>query len=104
MTRDDDSIGGIAEALEKLNAKIDGAIASGKRRGRDREEDAPRSVSSLDRGRGDDPLEIQGVLFQVRVRSAGAGKACRHICSFLQCAMSASSRSSPKTSSVDSNS
>lgn len=52
----------IAEALEKLTSKLDGAIASGKRRSR---EDEPRSVSSL--GRGADPLEIQGVLFQVRV-------------------------------------
>lgn len=52
----------IAEALEKLTSKLDGAIASGKRRSR---EDEPRSVSSL--GRGADPLEIQGVLFQIRV-------------------------------------
>lgn len=56
----------IAEALETLSSKLDGAIASGKRR-RSREEDEPRSVSSLNRGRGDDPLEIQGVLFQIRV-------------------------------------
>jgi hypothetical protein len=40
--RDDESIGGIAEALEKLNAKLDGAVAGGRRsRGRDREEDPP---------------------------------------------------------------
>jgi hypothetical protein len=66
--RDDESISGIAEALEKLNAKLDGAVASGRRsRGRDRDEDAPRSVSSLERGRSEDPLEIRGVLFQVRV-------------------------------------
>lgn len=65
--RDDESISGIAEALEKLNAKLDGAVAGGRRsRGRDRE-DAPRSVSSLERGRSEDLLEIRGVLFQVRV-------------------------------------
>lgn len=55
----------IAEALEKLASKLDAAIGSGKRRSR--EEDEPRSVSSLNRGRGDDPLEIRGVLFQVKV-------------------------------------
>jgi len=64
IMRDD----GIAEALEKLSKKLDGAVAGGRRsRDRDREEDAPRSVSSLERGRNEDPLEIRGVLFQVRV-------------------------------------
>jgi hypothetical protein len=66
IMRDDESISGIAEALEKLNAKLDGAVAGG-RRSRDREEDAPRSVGSLERGRNEDALEIRGVLFQVRV-------------------------------------
>lgn len=53
----------VAEALDRLASKLDSAIGSGKRRSRG--EDEPRSVSSL--GRGADPLEIQGVLFQVRV-------------------------------------
>ena len=75
MTREDDSIGGITEALEKLNAKLDGAVAGGRRtRNRDREEDAPRSVSSMERGRSEDPLEIQGVLFQVRVSVGRRGE------------------------------
>ena len=66
--RDDESINGIADALEKLSKKLDGAVDRGRRsRGRDREEDAPRSVSSLERGQNEDPLEIRGVLFQVRV-------------------------------------
>lgn len=55
----------IAEALENLSSKLDGAVASSKRRSR--EDNEPRSVSSLNRGRGEDPLEIQGVLFQVKV-------------------------------------
>jgi hypothetical protein len=64
IMRDD----GVAEALEKLSNKLDGAVDGGRRsRGRDREEDAPRSVSSLERGQNEDPLEIRGVLFQVRV-------------------------------------
>jgi len=64
IMRDD----GIVEALEKLSKKLDGAVDGGRRsRGRDREEDAPRSVSSLERGQNEDSLEIRGVLFQVRV-------------------------------------
>jgi hypothetical protein len=69
----DDSIGGIAEALEKLNAKLDGAVASGKRRGPHRE-DAPQSVRSLERGRGEDLLQIEAVLFQVRVPTGRRGE------------------------------
>ena len=68
IMRGDESINGIAEALERLSKKLDGAVDGGRQsRGRDREEDAPRSVSSLERGRNEDPLEIRGVLFQVRV-------------------------------------
>jgi hypothetical protein len=68
IMRDDESINGIAEALEKLSKKLDGAVDGGRQsRGRDREEDAPRSVSSLERGQNEDSLEIRGVLFQVRV-------------------------------------
>jgi hypothetical protein len=67
MRRDDESVNGIAEALEKLNAKLDDAVVGGRRRrGRDSEEEVPRSVSSLERGRKH-LLEIQGVLFQIRV-------------------------------------
>ena len=66
--RDDESTSGIAEALEKLNTKLDGAVAGGRRsRGRDRKEDAPRSVNSLERGRTEDSLEIRSVLCQIRV-------------------------------------
>lgn len=68
--RDEETTDRIAEALEKLAAKIDGAIGSGKRRSPEQDE-PPRSVSSLNRGRGEDPLEIQGVLFQVRVPIGG---------------------------------
>jgi hypothetical protein len=65
--RDDESVSRMAEALEKLNAKLDDAVADGsRRRGRDSEEEALRSVSSLERGRKH-LLEIQGVLFQIRV-------------------------------------
>jgi len=73
--RDDESVNGIAEALEKLNAKLDDAVVGGRRRrGRDSEEGASRSVSSLERGRKH-LLGIQDVLFQIRVPIGRRGKA-----------------------------
>ena len=67
MAREDD-VNAVAEALDRLNGKLDSMLASGKRgRGRGNDDDGPQSVRSLERGRGADPLDVQGVLFQLRV-------------------------------------
>lgn len=65
----DESTEAIARALEALNEKLDGAVASRRSR-RDEDtadDDAPRSVHTLGRGRNADPLGIQGVLLAVRI-------------------------------------
>lgn len=54
----------IAEALEKLTARLDDAV--GKRSRRDEESDSPMGVDTL-RGRREDPLEIRAVLFPVKI-------------------------------------
>ena len=62
--RNDESISGIAEVLEKADGNLDDAVAVGsRRRGRDSEEAVQRSASSLERSRNKHPVEIQGVLF-----------------------------------------
>lgn len=56
--------------LDKLLDSLNGASPRSSRRHREEEEDddRPRSARDVGRGRrGRDPLEIQGVLFQVRV-------------------------------------
>jgi hypothetical protein len=73
MTREDDSIAAVAQALEKLNAKLEGTVASGKR-SRHRDEDAPQSVHSMARRRDRDALDIQAVLFQTRVKVGRRGE------------------------------
>ncbi len=65
----DGGMDAVANALERLAERIDKAMDSGRSRGRRREvedEDSPESAAPARRGRRD-PLEIQGVMFQLNI-------------------------------------
>jgi hypothetical protein len=65
----DGGMDAVANALERLADRIDKAMDTGRSRGRRREleeEDPPESAAPTRRGRRD-PLEIQGVMFQLNV-------------------------------------
>ena len=73
----DETTAAIAEALEKLSEKLDGAVGNGKRSRRgddDQDDDAPRGVGGLQLGGRLSPTKIQAVLFQVKVPVGRAGE------------------------------
>ena len=69
----------IREVSEKLDRLTDvlldnmSEIRRGKKRGRDRDDDDPESVREMRGGRRD-PLEIQGVMFQINIRMRREGE------------------------------
>ncbi len=79
MAEDERGMEAVANALERLSDRIDDALRGGGKRGkrrREEEDDAPESALEMRRGRRD-PLEIQGVLFEVSVPVGRRGEMMR---------------------------